>query len=272
MDFVPRTKHILPVLLVIALGVGFSVGVVSSDEMVGAVLSHTPLQEASPVSVSSLSVGIDSETRALTRMRIAHEVGKITAAHEISPPPVPVVSLQDEAVSDVAVTTSTSEEVTIAPSVVFCTQRDGRVAETFSPQGVVTVVQAEGARVITQTVEESGVSKSFILQVPEIPTYTENQYCIDDTIVGIGLDGRLLYAGIPFTSSREGLVGYARDGFGIFAREENGGVITTENLDACHGHTHTVVWDGFVRELYHYHITDDAPYTLGCYRGVPAEG
>ena len=65
------------------------------------------------------------------------------------------------------------------------------------------------------------------------------------------------------------LMGYAFDGFGLYGRHgEWGDVLTNADLDACHGHTHAVEWDGQVLELYHYHATWEYPYTLGCYRGA----
>lgn len=66
------------------------------------------------------------------------------------------------------------------------------------------------------------------------------------------------------------LVGYAYDGFGIFGRRgEAGRWLADTDLDVCHGHVHTVIWDGDTVTLYHYHTTDEYPYTLGCYRGTP---
>ena len=66
------------------------------------------------------------------------------------------------------------------------------------------------------------------------------------------------------------LVGYAYDGFGIFGRRGEGARwLTNADLDACHGHTHAIPWDGTTVTTYHYHTTDEYPYTLGCYRGAP---
>lgn len=66
------------------------------------------------------------------------------------------------------------------------------------------------------------------------------------------------------------LIGYALDGFGIFGRRgEDGLPLANVDLDACHGHTHAVPWDGGTAVMYHYHATYEYPYTLGCYRGTP---
>jgi hypothetical protein len=66
------------------------------------------------------------------------------------------------------------------------------------------------------------------------------------------------------------LVGYALDGFGIYGpRGEGGERLTDADLDECHGHTHAITWDGKTVTMYHYHATDEFPYTIGCYRGTP---
>ena len=65
------------------------------------------------------------------------------------------------------------------------------------------------------------------------------------------------------------LVGYALDGFGIFGRYGEGGkLLSSADLDECHGHTHAIPWDGKMVVMYHYHATWDFPYTVGCMRGA----
>lgn len=64
------------------------------------------------------------------------------------------------------------------------------------------------------------------------------------------------------------LVGYALDGFGIYGhRGEGGKILTSADLDECHGHTHRIDWDGKSVTMYHYHATWDFPYSVGCLRG-----
>ena len=66
------------------------------------------------------------------------------------------------------------------------------------------------------------------------------------------------------------LVGYALDGFGIYGHQgEKGKVLTNQDLDQCHGHTHEIQWNGKPMKLYHYHATWEYPYTVGCFRGTP---
>ena len=67
------------------------------------------------------------------------------------------------------------------------------------------------------------------------------------------------------------LVGYAFDGFGIYGYYgEDGKEITNADLDACHGHTHIIEWDGQTVDMYHYHATHEFPYVVGCFMGTPS--
>ncbi len=73
------------------------------------------------------------------------------------------------------------------------------------------------------------------------------------------------------TSGHSSLAGYAFDGYGIYGYYgEDGGEVTNADLDQCHGHTHTVEWDGQIVEMYHYHATHEFPYVVGCFHGEPA--
>jgi len=73
------------------------------------------------------------------------------------------------------------------------------------------------------------------------------------------------------TSGHSALVGYAFDGYGIYGYYgDDGGEVTNEDLDACHGHTHIVEWDDQMVEMYHYHATQEFPYVVGCFHGTPS--
>ena len=66
------------------------------------------------------------------------------------------------------------------------------------------------------------------------------------------------------------LVGWILDGFPIFGyRGKDGELMTNDDLDVCHGHTHKVKLEGKKRRTYHYHATLEYPYTIGCYAGTP---
>lgn len=74
----------------------------------------------------------------------------------------------------------------------------------------------------------------------------------------------------PHTSGHSALMGYMLDGFGIYGPYgEQGELLTSKDLDECHGHTHPVMWDGEMIDLYHYHWTYDFPYNIGCFKGIP---
>ena len=66
------------------------------------------------------------------------------------------------------------------------------------------------------------------------------------------------------------LVGYALDGYGIYVvKSANGALPTNTSLDACHGSTSEVVWNGKPTCIYHYVATLEYPYTIGCFHGTP---
>jgi hypothetical protein len=83
--------------------------------------------------------------------------------------------------------------------------------------------------------------------------------------------GQYHFHGFSACAKRTGLWGYAYDGFGIYGPkdQQTGKVLSTQDLDACHGITSTVKWKGKWKRIYHYVATDDFPYTVGCYRGTP---
>lgn len=69
------------------------------------------------------------------------------------------------------------------------------------------------------------------------------------------------------------LVGYAFDGYGIYVeRDVSGNLPTDANLDACHGRTSKVLWNGKETVVYHYDVTLEYPYLVGCFHGTPVTG
>ncbi|MGQ0709475.1 MAG: YHYH protein [Rhodoferax sp.] len=67
------------------------------------------------------------------------------------------------------------------------------------------------------------------------------------------------------------LVGYIADGFGLYGNQGEGGrALTNADLDECHGHRHSIGVNGVQKEQYHYHQTQEFPYTVGCFKGTPA--
>ena len=74
----------------------------------------------------------------------------------------------------------------------------------------------------------------------------------------------------PHVHDRVALVGYALDGFGIYSPyDAHSRELTSADLDACHGTTSRIPWEGKTVRMYHYVMTRDFPYTVACFRGTP---
>ncbi len=72
-------------------------------------------------------------------------------------------------------------------------------------------------------------------------------------------------------ASVDKVLGFALDGFPITGpRLSDENILTTGDLDECHGITSTINLDGKSVKTYHYVMTQDFPYSLSCYRGTPA--
>lgn len=76
------------------------------------------------------------------------------------------------------------------------------------------------------------------------------------------------------------VIGFALDGFPITGpKVGDNNILTTSDLDECHGITSTITLDGEQVETYHYVMTQDFPYSASCFRatatqppGQPAAG
>jgi hypothetical protein len=76
---------------------------------------------------------------------------------------------------------------------------------------------------------------------------------------------------LPDQSGTDALIGYALDGFGITSiYDGQGKEITNADLDECHGRVSEIPWNGKRVTIYHYVLTREYPYTVGCFRGAPA--
>jgi hypothetical protein len=68
--------------------------------------------------------------------------------------------------------------------------------------------------------------------------------------------------------SAEMVIGFALDGFAITGPTVSpGNILTTDDLDECHGITSEIVLDGKKTRAYHYVMTQDFPYSASCFRG-----
>ena len=68
------------------------------------------------------------------------------------------------------------------------------------------------------------------------------------------------------------VIGYALDGFPITGPEISpNNILTTSDLDVCHGITSQITLDGKQVVTYHYVMTQDFPYSVSCFRGTPIQ-
>jgi hypothetical protein len=147
--------------------------------------------------------------------------------------------------------------------------------------------------------------RSVLLTLPRDPVAAAEASCVPMDMIGIALNGVAIFnaldAGgrdavahevqdlcsghpemrgsyhyhgpspcLPNQSADEALIGYALDGFGIYSRyDADGRELTDADLDACHGRVSDVDWDGKRVRMYHYVLTREYPYTVGCFRGTP---
>ncbi len=148
-------------------------------------------------------------------------------------------------------------------------------------------------------------AQNILLRLPLHPQVAANPTCVPMGMIGFTTDGVAIYnavdnGGIDAAAhevqdkcnghpQRRGqyhyhgpspcmpneatadLVGYALDGFGIYGMRDmaTGRILHDADLDACHGTTGPVMWDGKAVVMYHYVLTPEYPYTIGCFRGTP---
>jgi YHYH protein len=68
------------------------------------------------------------------------------------------------------------------------------------------------------------------------------------------------------------VIGFALDGFPITGpKVADGNILTTSDLDECHGLTSQIVLDGKSVTSYHYVMTQDFPYSVSCFRAQPVQ-
>jgi YHYH protein len=68
------------------------------------------------------------------------------------------------------------------------------------------------------------------------------------------------------------VIGFALDGFPITGpKVDDDNILTTSDLDECHGITSTITLDGEQVETYHYVMTQDFPYSVSCFRAAATQ-
>lgn len=146
-------------------------------------------------------------------------------------------------------------------------------------------------------------AKSYTYSLPAIPTYGAPQ-CINSEQVGVMLSGVALYNGFDpggrdagaweifdeceghpgpngdyhyhklstciGNTSAQTVIGFALDGFPITGSQiAPDNILTSNDLDECHGITSQIILDGRPVTTYHYVLTQDFPYSVSCYRAKP---
>lgn len=151
-------------------------------------------------------------------------------------------------------------------------------------------------------------AQSVNIYIPKNPTLATNASCVPMGMIGVMNDGTALFNSldamnrdapahevqdmcdghpertgmyhyhnaarcVPGMDKPNTLVGYALDGFGIFSPyDENGNELSNSDLDECHGRTSKIMWDGKEVVMYHYVMTHEYPYSIGCFKGVRGQG
>ncbi|HEX7041926.1 MAG TPA: YHYH protein [Patescibacteria group bacterium] len=146
-------------------------------------------------------------------------------------------------------------------------------------------------------------SQNITLTLPINPQTASTPTCVGMGMIGVAIDGVAIFNGLdesgrdavahevqdkcdghpqssgmyhyhgpsdclPETKENNTLVGYALDGYGIYSMYDSAGKeYTNSDLDECHGITSEVMWNGQMQNVYHYVMTDEYPYTIGCFRG-----
>jgi hypothetical protein len=150
--------------------------------------------------------------------------------------------------------------------------------------------------------------QSTLLSIPANPEVSAQATCTDLGVIGVAKNGVVLFNGLDGmgrdaaayeiqdacdghpertgeyhyhnlsrcleddveANEHSELLGYIIDGFGIYGiKGESGELMKNDNLDECHGHSHEIEWDGQNKDMYHYHMTHEYPYTIGCFKGTP---
>jgi YHYH protein len=254
---ITRTKHLVVGLLVVVFLMAGGLVTFLGEEGISSMsfIPHEPALVIDALSVKREVVVLRDTTREDMRASLTERLKKYVNDNPESQVPKEEASTHEEAA--VAVLESTSSR---------CNPQEA--LQTRNNWGPLKVTLAEGARVISSlAIDDAGLPLNT-LQLPLSPVLREDNACLPSSMVGVLLDGTVVMPDTPVVSDAEGLAGYAIDGFPIFGSFEDGKTLVSNDLDTCHGHVHTIVDQGVPTSLYHYHVTDDAPYALGCLRGT----
>lgn len=146
-------------------------------------------------------------------------------------------------------------------------------------------------------------AQQITLALPQNPTVAASPTCVPMGMIGVALSGVAIFNALdgegrdavahevldrcqghpqregqyhyhgpsdclPDGTRNNAVIGYALDGFGITTGyDENGRELTNADLDECHGRVSPILWNGKEVNMYHYVLTREYPYTLGCFKG-----
>ncbi|MEJ2761921.1 MAG: YHYH protein [Gammaproteobacteria bacterium] len=190
----------------------------------------------------------------------------------------------------------------------IATEGDTRIISTNNlpdhPTGIFPIAPSDPAYRYDRN-PNSIRAQDVTLKLPAHPVPAAQPSCVPMGMIGIALDGAAIYNAVDDSGNdaaaheiqdicnghpqRRGqyhyhgpspcmaneitskLVGYALDGFGIYGMRDlaTGRILHNTDLDACHGTTSRIMWDGKMVNMYHYVLTMEYPYTIGCFRGTP---
>lgn len=172
------------------------------------------------------------------------------------------------------------------------------------PTGTFPIAKTDPAYQIDRN-PNSIKTQSLSYSLPANPAVANSASCVPMGAIGVALDGVAIYNALddggrdavahevqdlcnghpqqqgeyhyhgpspcmPHSQEKNALVGYALDGFGIYSMyDANGKEYTNADLDACHGITSEIEWNGKKVTMYHYVLTQEYPYTIGCFHGTP---
>jgi len=128
---------------------------------------------------------------------------------------------------------------------------------TFWDARDLTLVESEGARILTRGIISSTTIPEVLLQLSAIPTPIGNPSCLSSDVIGIANDGSLIRndeVGLYSIFSSETLIGYALDGFPIYGAG-------SAEVDACGGLS--------TASGYAYQLSPDRDTIINCFAATP---
>lgn len=172
-----------------------------------------------------------------------------------------------------------------------------------TPTGIFPIQRSDPASVYDLN-PNSIQAQSFSFSLPAYPQLAAAPVCVGRGAIGVMTNGVMLFNGFDaqlrdaaahevqdrcdghpqsagvyhyhgpspcLEGNATTVIGFAFDGFPITGSKLGAHrYLTTADLDECHGITGPIRMDGKLVTMYHYVMTEDFPYSVGCFRGTPA--